>query len=94
MVIVSRKFKPPSIDNSPLYSHPFLSLFGIHTFGNIFRQDSPNEIQNKHKNKLKWQSHFFMFRKLQNNVTCFFYMQHFYMQHFFICDTSLRFDPK
>ena len=77
MVIVSRKFKPPSIDNS----HRFLSLFGIHTFGNIFWQDSLNEIQNKHKNKLKWQSHFFMFRRLQNNVTWFLYMQHFYVWH-------------
>ena len=69
MVIVFRKIKPPSIDNPPLYSHPFLSLYEFHTFGNIFWRDSPNEIQNKHKNKLNWKSHFFMFRRLQNNVT-------------------------
>ena len=39
MVIVSRKFKPPSIDNPPIYSHP-LDLFLEPTllaifFGNI-----------------------------------------------------------
>ena len=39
-----------------------------------------NEIQDKHKDKLMWQSYFFMLRGLQNNVTCFF-KQHFYKQH-------------
>ena len=65
MVIVSRKFTPPPpfYRQSPLYIAiailPFSSLFGTNTF----------DIQNKHKNKLKWQSHFYMFRRLQNNVT-------------------------
>ena len=68
MVIVSRKFKP-FYRQFPLYIAilSFLSLFGTHTFDNILWQYSPNEIQNKHKNKLT--SHFFMFRRLQNNIT-------------------------
>ena len=48
---------------------PFLSLFGARTFGNIFWQDGPNEIQDKHENKPLWQSHLFMFKRLQNKVT-------------------------
>ena len=79
-MVISLTPPPPFYRQFSLYIAilPFLSLFGTCTFGNIFWQDSPNEIQNKHKNKLVWQSHFFMFRRLQNNVT-FFYMQHFYM---------------
>ena len=53
MVMVSRKFKPPFYRRFCLYIAilPFLSLFGDRTFGNIFCQDSPTEIQDKHKNK-------------------------------------------
>ena len=35
---------------------------------------------NKHKNNLMTESYFFMFRRLQNNITCFFWKKHFYKQ--------------
>ena len=35
----------------------------------------------KHKNQLTREGYFFMFRRLQNNVTYSFYKQQFYMQH-------------
>ena len=35
----------------------------------------------KHKNKLMWQSDFFIFRRLKNNITCFFYKKCFDKQH-------------
>ena len=28
-----------------------------------------------------WKKNFFMFRRLKNNVTCYFYKQHFYKGH-------------
>ena len=61
----------PSLYN-PLYGHPhFLSFFQTPVFGKTFRQYRPNEIPDKHKNKLMWQSYFLIFRRLKNNVTCF-----------------------
>ena len=41
----------------------------------------------KHKNKLMWQSYFFIFRMLKSNVTYFF------TSNTFISNTRLRFDP-
>ena len=70
MVIVSKSLNP-FYTQFRLYIaiFPFLSLFGARTFGNIFCQDSPNKIQDEHKNKPMQQSHFFMFKRLQNKVT-------------------------
>ena len=47
-----------------LFSKPLL-------LARLFRQYRPNEIPDKHKNKLMWQSYFLIFRRLKNNVTCF-----------------------
>ena len=38
----------------------------------LFQQYDLNEIPDKHKNKLMWRSYFFIFRRLKNNVPCFF----------------------
>ena len=71
MVIVSRKYKTRLYTIPPLYSQPFspFCLFGACVFGNIFWQDSPNEIQDKYKNKPMRQNYFFMFKRLQNKIT-------------------------
>ena len=41
----------------------------------------PIEKPDKYKNKLMRQRYFFIFRKLKNKVTCFFYKKYFYKQH-------------
>ena len=41
------------------------------TFGKFFWQYRAIEIPDKHKNKFVWQSYFFIFRKIKNNVKCF-----------------------
>ena len=38
----------------------------------FFGKYHPNEIEDKQKNKLKKESYFFMFRKLEKNTTCLF----------------------
>ena len=43
----------------------------------IFWQYHCNEIQNKHKNKLTVKVYCFMFRRLQNNITCFLISNYF-----------------
>ena len=41
-------------------------------------QYHPNEILDKYKNKLMWQSYFFIFKRLKNNVIyMFFYKKYF-----------------
>ena len=37
----------------------------------------PNEMQVKNKNKLMWESYFFIFRKLKNNIKYFFIINPF-----------------
>ena len=66
---------PPHMAISPFYifSEP-------PSLARLFRQYRPIEILDKHKNKLIWQSYFFIFRRLKNNVTCYFYKQHLYKQ--------------
>ena len=65
----------PPIDNLlPLYLSSQFPILPI-----IFWQDRPNEIRDKNKDKRIKESHFFMFRRLQNNILCFFYKQHFYI---------------
>ena len=43
----------------------------------IYERSSLDIIRNKHKNKFMMESYFFMFRRLQNNIT-YFFKQHFY----------------
>ena len=43
----------------------------------IFWQYHCNEIQDKHKNKLTVKVYCFMFRRLQNNITCFLISNYF-----------------
>ena len=50
----------------------------------LFRQCWSNDIQNKNKNKLMWESYFFLFRTLKNNIICFFII------NTFISNTTLR----
>ena len=71
MTIVCRKFElPPSI-NKPLYGHPHLFIFFLNP------TISPSEIPDKHKNKLMWQSYFFIFRKAtEKQRYMLFYKQH------------------
>ena len=56
-ISMCRRFEPPpSIDN-PLYVHPtFYILSEPQLLARFFRQYRPNEIQDKDKNKLKWES--------------------------------------
>ena len=65
----------PSLHGQPT---PFLSEFL--TF-DIFWQYRPNETGDKHKYKLMRGSYFFMFRGLQNNITCFFCGKKLCTQH-------------
>ena len=74
--IVCRTFEPyMAIPPFYLFSEPPL-------LARLFQQYCPNEILDKHKNKLMWQSYCFIFRRLKNNVTCFFIKK------------ILRFNPK
>ena len=59
---------------------PPFYIFPNHSLLTTLWRYRPNEIPDKHKNKLTWQSYFFIFRRLENNVTSFFYKQHFYKQ--------------
>ena len=78
---------PPSIPFIFLWNPPHLNFFNV----------VPNEIWLKHKNKFMRGSYFFMFRSLQNNITCFFlllikssaYSSPFYRQH----PSSIRISP-
>ena len=65
---------------SLLYGNPptFLKIFSW--------QYCSNEIWDKHKNKCMSESCFFMFRRLQNNIACFF------VSNTFIYINRLRFD--
>ena len=96
------KFVPaPSIDNPPppplpLYGQPFFFSFYFHFFPKppplttFFLTILHNEIQDKHKNKLKRKSYFIMFRRLQNSnsLTCFL------VRNTFMSNTRLRLDLK
>ena len=68
--IVWRRFETPPIWPS---SSPFIFFQNFPLFTRFFGQYHFNEIRDKHKNKLMWQSYFFIFRRLKNNFTCFFY---------------------
>ena len=71
--IVCRRFEPlfyrqPPVGPSPL----FIFFLNPPLLEELFRQYRPNEITDKHKNKLMWQRYIFIFRRLKTNVTCFF----------------------
>ena len=76
-IIVCRRLQPPSLKTTtrspsiwatlPLYFFPEFPIFD-----NIFLKIFPNEMGNKHKNKIIRKNYFFMFRRLQNSFTCFF----------------------
>ena len=51
------------------------------TLDKAFSTILPNEIPDKHKSKLVWQSYIFIFKRLKNNVKWFFYKQNFYKEH-------------
>ena len=53
----------------------------IHSMQKVSPPYRPNEIPDKHKNKLMWKNYFFIYRRLKNNFTCFFYKKYFYKQH-------------
>lgn len=84
-----RKFEAPFYKHT-LYVHSQFYIFfrtthfWQHSFGNIAAM--PYGINN---NKLMWQSYFLVFRKLQNNVTCYFLII-----NTFVSNTRPRFDEK
>ena len=69
--ILSRRFDPlppPSFfyRQTPICPSPLFIFFP--NLPLLARQYFLNETREKHKNKLMWQSYFFIFRKLENNV--------------------------
>ena len=89
--MVCRRFEPPSIDTPlphPLYGHPPLFIFSEPPLLTTFLwQYCPNEIWDKHKNKLIWQIYSFMFRRLRKTLHHLYtinekqYQPPFYIQH-------------
>ena len=76
---VWRRFQPPPFcRNSP---SPLCIFFWNPDLWQHFLRVSPDEMWNKRKNKFTKKSRYFMLRRLQNYVTCFFYKQHLYKQH-------------
>ena len=67
-------------------SPPYLSFFQTLHFWYFWRYNH-NEIRDKHKKKLMTESYFFIFKRLQNNIKCFF-------KETFISNARLRFDSK
>ena len=88
MVIVSRKLKPPSIDNPPLYSHPLLFLFLEPTLLAIF---FGNIAPMKYRINTKINS---SGKDISSSLEDYKTLHNFFICNTFICDTSLRFDPK
>ena len=74
-----------STDNPSIWPSPFFIYFpNSPLLARLFRQYRPNEIQDKNKNKLIWESYVFIFRRLKNNIKCFFIINSF------ISNTRLR----
>ena len=80
-IIVCRRFEPLFYRQPLLYGYPPPSLIHFIFFSNPWFWKSLHKHKLKKLIKLMWQSYFFIFRKLKNNATCLFYMQHFYKQH-------------
>ena len=82
VIIVCRSFEPPFYRQPPIWPSPLFIFFPNTPFlARPFRQYRPNEIPDKHENKIMGQSHFFIFRRLKNNVKCLFYKKYLYKQH-------------
>ena len=87
-VIACRRFKSPFYRQSPYMATPFFIFFLKPHFWHFFDDIAPNEIQDKDKNKLMRENYFFMFRRFQNDVTCFL------VRKTFKSNTRLRFNSK
>ena len=69
-ITLCRKFKP-LFYKQPLFMaipHFFIVFPNSLLLGRLFQQCDPNKIPEKHKNKLMWQSCFFIFRKLRKHI--------------------------
>ena len=88
MVIVSRMFKPPSIDNPPSICHPFLSLLESTLLAIFFGKIAPMKyiINTKINSSGKVIS-----SCLEDYKTM---LHDFFICNTFIYDTNMRFDPK
>lgn len=78
----------PYRQSNPLYGHSLLCIFFQPPTFDIFLG---NIIPLKKRSKKKWtheKSYFFMFKRLQDNVTCIF------MNNTFTSHTRLQFDQK
>ena len=53
----------------------------INNLAYFFRQNHHNEIWDEHGNDVIKKNYLFVFRRLQNNVTCSFCKKYFYKQH-------------
>ena len=79
--IVCRRFEPPPLllTTSPSMTNPPFFIFFPNPplLARLFRQYHSIEIPDKHKNKLMWQSYFFIFKetKKQRYMLFFYKMQ-------------------
>ena len=82
-LIMCRRFEPSFYKQPPYKAIPHFSyFFRTHCFWQDFPDNiAPVKYRINTKIKLMWQSYFFIFRRLKNNIICFFYKQHFYKQH-------------
>ena len=79
---------PPPPPPPPRYMAipPFHLFSKLPLLPRLFPQYRPNEIPDKYKNKLIWQSYFFIFNRLKNNDSCFF--------NTYISNIRLKCNPK
>ena len=80
---VNKIWTPPFSKQSPLiWSSPFLlSFFRTPHFWQLFLTISPQWNWDEHKSKRISESYFFMFRTLQNIISCFFCKKDLCKQH-------------
>ena len=71
--IVCRRFQPPLPPRFYIQS-PYIPFPNPPLLARLFRQYRPIEIPDKHKNKLMWQSYFFIFRRLKSHICMVFYI--------------------
>ena len=94
-IIVCRRFEPSSIYKPPLSGHaPFTIFFPNPSpflpppLVKLFRQYRPNEMPDKHKNKLMRHIYSSIFRRPKNNA------EYFFINNTFTSNIRLRFNPK